>query len=123
MADGRRSESHDADLLRKVFVILSGGLAFFVAVLLVWKLRRIVALIVIAAFFATILNPLVDALTRLRMRRGVATSIVFFLGVMTFAGLVYTFVRPDLRRRAGLRPGHPRASSNGPRTAKAGSAS
>ena len=94
MADGRRSESHDAELLRKVFVILSGGLAFFVAVLLVWKLRRIIALIVIAAFFATILNPLVDALARLRMRRSVATSIVFFLGVMTFAGLVYTFVRP-----------------------------
>jgi predicted PurR-regulated permease PerM len=94
MADGRRSESHDAELLRKVFVILSGGLAFFVAVLLVWKLRRIIGLIVIAAFFATILNPLVDALTRLRMRRSVATSIVFFLGVLAFAGLVYTFVRP-----------------------------
>src|SRR5688572_33078021 len=94
MADGQRSESHDAELLRKVFVILAGGLAFFVAVLLVWKLRRIIGLIVIAAFFATILNPLVDALTRLRMRRGLATSIVFFLGVATFAGLVYTFVRP-----------------------------
>ena len=94
MAGGRRSESHDAELLRKVFVILSGALAFFVAVLLVWKLRRIIGLIVIAAFFATILNPLVDALTRLRMRRGVATSIVFFLGVAAFAGLVYTFVRP-----------------------------
>ena len=62
--------------------------------LLAWKLRRIIGLIVIAAFFATILNPLVDALTRLRMRRGVATSIVFFLGVLTFGGLVYTFVRP-----------------------------
>ncbi|HET9771665.1 MAG TPA: AI-2E family transporter [Acidimicrobiia bacterium] len=94
MADGPRNESHDAELLRRVFVILSGGLAFLVAVLLVWKLRRIITWIVIAAFFATILNPLVDALTRLRIRRGVATSIVFFLGVATFAGLVYTFVRP-----------------------------
>lgn len=94
MADGRHYESHDADLLRRVFVILSGGLAFLVAVLLVWKLRRIISWVVIAAFFATILNPVVDALTRLRMRRGVATSIVFFLGVLTFAGLVYTFVRP-----------------------------
>jgi predicted PurR-regulated permease PerM len=94
MADGRRSDGHDADLLRSVFVILSGGLAFLVAVLLFWKLRRIVGLIVIAAFFATILNPIVDALTRLKMRRGVATSIVFLLGVAAFAGLVYTFVRP-----------------------------
>lgn len=94
MADGRRSDGHDAELLRSVFVILSGGLAFLVAVLLFWKLRRIVGLIVIAAFFATILNPLVDALTRLKIRRGVATSIVFLLGVAAFAGLVYTFVRP-----------------------------
>ncbi|HYH51161.1 MAG TPA: AI-2E family transporter [Acidimicrobiia bacterium] len=94
MADGRRVNGHDADLLRRVFVILSGGLAFLVAVLLFWKLRRIVSWVIIAAFFATILNPLVDALTRLRIRRGIATSIVFLLGVAAFAGLVYTFVRP-----------------------------
>jgi predicted PurR-regulated permease PerM len=94
MADGRRSGSRDAELLRAVFVVLSGGLAFSVAVLLFWKLRRIVGLVVIAAFFATILNPVVDALTRLRIRRGLATSIVFLLGVATFSGLIYTFVRP-----------------------------
>jgi predicted PurR-regulated permease PerM len=94
MADGRRSDGHDAELLRSVFVILSGALAFLVGVLLFWELRRIVALIVIAAFFATILNPMVDALTRLRMRRGLAMSIVFLLGVASFAGLIYTFVRP-----------------------------
>jgi predicted PurR-regulated permease PerM len=94
MADGRRSEGHDAELLRSVFVILSGALAFFVAVLLFWELRRIVALVVIAAFFATILNPMVDVLTRLKIRRGIATSIVFLLGVAAFAGMIYTFVRP-----------------------------
>ena len=94
MADGRRSEGHDAELVRKVFVILAGALTFIVAVLLFWELRRIVALVVISAFFATILNPMVDVLTRLPMRRGVATSIVFLLGVATFAGLIYTFVRP-----------------------------
>ncbi len=94
MADRRRVNGHDAELLRRVFVILSGALAFGVGVLLFWKLRRIVSWVVIAAFFATILNPLVDALTRLRIRRGIATSIVFLLGVAAFAGLIYTFVRP-----------------------------
>ncbi len=94
MADGRRSDGHEADLLRSVFVVLSGALAFLVGVVLFWELRRIIALIVIAAFFATILNPMVDVLTRLKMRRGVATSIVFLFGVATFAGLIYTFVRP-----------------------------
>ncbi|HET9443097.1 MAG TPA: AI-2E family transporter, partial [Acidimicrobiales bacterium] len=94
MADGRRSDGHDAELLRSVFVILSGALAFSIGVLLLWNLRRIVGLVVIAAFFATILNPLVDALTRVKIRRGIATAIVFLLGVAAFAGLVYTFVRP-----------------------------
>ena len=94
MADGRRSQSRDAELLRAVFVILSGVLAFSVGVLLFWKLRRIVGLVVIAAFFATILNPMVDVLTRLKIRRGVATSIVFLLGVAGFTGMIYTFVRP-----------------------------
>jgi predicted PurR-regulated permease PerM len=94
MADGRRSEGHEAELLRSVFVILAGALAFIVGVLLFWELRRIVGLVVIAAFFAIILNPMVDVLTRLKMRRGVATSIVFLLGVAAFAGLIYTFVRP-----------------------------
>ena len=94
MADGRRSESRDAELLRSVFVILSGALAFAVAVLLLWKLKRIVGLVVIAAFFAIILNPLVDAVTRLRLRRSIATTIVFLLGVGAFAAMIYTFVRP-----------------------------
>jgi predicted PurR-regulated permease PerM len=94
MADGRRTDSRDRELVRAVFIILSAGLAFAVGVLLFWKLRRIVGLVVIAAFFATILNPMVDLLTRLRIRRGVATSIVFLLGVAAFAGMIYTFVRP-----------------------------
>ncbi len=94
MADGRRSEGHEAELLRSVFVILAGALAFIVGVVLFWELRRIVGLVVMAAFFAIILNPMVDALTRLRFRRGIATAVVFLLGVAAFSGLIYTFVRP-----------------------------
>jgi predicted PurR-regulated permease PerM len=94
MADGRRSERSDAELLRSVFVVLSGALAFAVGVLLLWKLRRIVGLVVIAAFFAIILNPLVDAVTRLRIRRSLSTTIVFLLGVGAFAAMAYAFVRP-----------------------------
>lgn len=94
MPDGRRSEGHEAELLRSVFVILAGALAFIVGVVLFWELRRIVGLVVIAAFFATILNPMVDVLTRLKLRRGLATAIVFLLGVAAFSGLIYTFVRP-----------------------------
>jgi predicted PurR-regulated permease PerM len=94
MTDGRRPDNRDAELLRSVFVVLSGALAFAVAVILLWKLRRILALVVIAAFFAVIMNPLVDAVTRLRIRRGIATTIVFVLGVGAFSALAYVFVRP-----------------------------
>jgi predicted PurR-regulated permease PerM len=81
-------------LLRIVFIVLSGTLAFVVAVLLVWKAHRILGLVVIAGFFAVVLNPLVDLLTRLRLRRGLATGIVFLLGIGAFAGLGYVFVSP-----------------------------
>ena len=94
MAEGRRSWGHEAELLRAVFIILAGALAFIVGVVLMWELRRIIGLVVIAAFFAIILNPMVDVLTRLKIRRGIATAIVFLLGVAAFSGLVYTFVRP-----------------------------
>ena len=94
MGDGRRSDNHDVELLRSVFIVLSGVLIFGVGVLLLWKLRRIVGLVVIAAFFAVILNPLVDMVTRARIRRGLATTIVFLLGISAFTGLVYMFVRP-----------------------------
>jgi predicted PurR-regulated permease PerM len=94
MPSRRRSDGHEAELLRSVFVILAGALAFMVGVLLLWELRRIIGLVVIAAFFAIILNPMVDILARLKMRRGIATAIVFLLGVAAFAGLTYMFVRP-----------------------------
>jgi predicted PurR-regulated permease PerM len=94
MTDRRPQGRSDAELLRSVFVILSGVLVFAVGVLLLWKLRRIVALVVIAAFFAIILNPIVDLVTRARIRRGLATTIVFLLGVAAFGGMIYTFVRP-----------------------------
>jgi predicted PurR-regulated permease PerM len=86
--------SRNVEVLRVVVIVLSTVLAFGVAVILVVKLRRILALAVIAGFFAVVLNPLVDALTRVRIRRGLATSIVFFLGVGAFAGVTYIFVSP-----------------------------
>jgi predicted PurR-regulated permease PerM len=82
------------EILRIVFIVLSAALVFAIGVLLVVKLRRIIGLVVIAGFFAVVLNPMVDAVTRLRLRRGLATSIVFVLGVGAFAGLTYLFVSP-----------------------------
>ena len=90
----RRWEELRYVVVRIVLVVLGISLGAAIAVLLTWQLRHILALVIVAAFFATLLNPLVDVLTRLRMRRGLATSIVFLLGVGAFSGLGYLVVRP-----------------------------
>lgn len=91
----RRWEELRYIVVRIVLVVLGIGLATVISLLLAWQLRHILTLVIVATFFATLLNPLVDALTnRLRLRRGLATTIVFLLGTGTFAGLGYLVVSP-----------------------------
>lgn len=65
---------------------------------LLWFLRetsRILIWMLIAAFFAVVLTPPVEWLVRrLRMRRGLAVTVVFVLGLGLLGGLGYTFVKP-----------------------------
>ncbi|MGH9005404.1 MAG: AI-2E family transporter, partial [Acidimicrobiia bacterium] len=90
----RRWEELRYIVVRVVPLVLGIGLGVALAVLLAWQLRHILTLVIVATFFATLLNPLVDALTRMRLRRGLATTIVFLFGTATFAGLGYLVVRP-----------------------------
>jgi predicted PurR-regulated permease PerM len=61
----------------------------------VGRLWRIVSYLLVAIFFAVVLTPAVDFLQhRAKMRRGVATLIVFLLGLVVLTGLIYAFVRP-----------------------------
>lgn len=61
---------------------------------LIDKTSRIITWVLLAGFFAVVLNPVVDFLVRRRLRRGLAVFIVvlLFLGSLTL--LVFTFVRP-----------------------------
>jgi predicted PurR-regulated permease PerM len=61
---------------------------------LVLALRRILGLVAIAAFFAIMLNPAVDGLSRRGMRRSLATLIVFLWGLAAASGLAYLFLHP-----------------------------
>lgn len=57
--------------------------------------ERVLIWLVIAAFFAVVLNPAVDFLTRrARFPRGLATLVVFIIGLALFAGLMTLFIRP-----------------------------
>ena len=74
-------------------VILAGA-----GLLLVHLLARVLVWVVIAAFLAVVLNPAVDALAgRAHMRRGLATTVVFLLGIGVIAGSVAAFVTPLVR--------------------------
>ena len=56
---------------------------------------RVLVWFVIALFFAVVLNPAVDLLHhRARMKRGLATFLVFIVGLALFAGLMTLFIAP-----------------------------
>ncbi len=62
---------------------------------LVYKLREIVLLMVVAGFISLLLNPAVVLLQRWKIRRrGVAVAIVTVLFVLAFAGLATLFWYP-----------------------------
>ena len=75
------------------------GVAVVGAALLVWTLitsvATVIGLVVVAAFFAIVLTPAVDALERrTHVRRGIATLAVFLAGVIIVGALAYAFARP-----------------------------
>ncbi|HTS96463.1 MAG TPA: AI-2E family transporter [Streptosporangiaceae bacterium] len=77
-------------LVTVAIVALAYGLAK-----LLYRLRDVLLLIVVAGFIALILNPLVVALQRWKIRRrGWAVAVVTFWGVLVFIGLTLLFGLP-----------------------------
>lgn len=93
-------------ILATVFVV---GLAYL-GFQLAKELTRIFAWIVVAAFFALVLTPAVDLLQRrFRMRRGLATALVFVTGLLLIAGMLYAFIRPIVDQVSGFIDNLPKA--------------
>ena len=80
-------------------ILASIGLVLLtvIGIVLVQRLSRILGLLVVAAFFAVILTPAVDFLERHRMRRSMATVIVFIAGFAALAGMMFLFIQPIVR--------------------------
>jgi predicted PurR-regulated permease PerM len=77
------------------FVVVSVVIGVVGSIWAVGRLWRVVSYLLVALFFAVVLTPAVDFLQhRVKMRRGVATLIVFLLGLVVLTGLIYAFVRP-----------------------------
>jgi predicted PurR-regulated permease PerM len=69
--------------------------ATYLGYLLVRQTGRILIWVGVALFFAVILGPPVDIVQRrLRVRRAVATTLVFVIGIALVGVLLYAFIRP-----------------------------
>jgi predicted PurR-regulated permease PerM len=81
--------------LRTIIVALLAVALFYLAGKLIYRLRDVALLILVAGFLAMILNPLVLILQRYVVkRRGFAVSLVTLLALAVFAGLAYLFGNP-----------------------------
>ncbi|MFN8016766.1 MAG: AI-2E family transporter [Acidimicrobiales bacterium] len=73
------------------------GVVFAVSgsLIAIGRLWRIVTYLLVALFFAVVLTPAVDFLQhRARMRRGIATLLVFLAGLAVLSATIYAFVKP-----------------------------
>lgn len=80
---------------RTVLMVIGLVIAVAAAIVLIWLSRRIITWLLIAAFLAVALNPAVDLLNRrLRIRRSLAITVVFILGLGAATGIALVFVPP-----------------------------
>jgi predicted PurR-regulated permease PerM len=80
--------------VRTIAAAIGMVLATLVFLVLVQHLARIIGLLVVAAFFAVVLTPAVDFLDRRRMRRSLATLVVFVVGFSLMIAMLFAFIRP-----------------------------
>jgi len=80
--------------LRTILVTAGVVVAIYVAAKLMYLLRNIVVLMLVAGFVATLLAPAVAIVQRRIPRRGLAVTIVTVCSVLVFIGLALTFGVP-----------------------------
>lgn len=81
--------------VRTILATIGLVLATVVGLYLVVLLARIETLLIVAAFFAVVLNPAVELVEKYaRVRRTVAAALVFLFGLVLLSGMLYAFIRP-----------------------------
>jgi predicted PurR-regulated permease PerM len=81
--------------LPTILVTVAVVAAAYFAGKLIYRLRDIILLLIVAGFVALLLNPLVVALQRWKIkRRGLAVAVVTILALIVFAGLAVAFGYP-----------------------------
>ncbi len=80
--------------MRAILATIAAVVVFYLAGKVVYRLRDVILLIIVAGFIALLLNPLVVFAQRWVGRRGVAVAIVTVLALIFFAGLAVAFGYP-----------------------------
>ena len=80
---------------RTIWATIASVLVTLALLELLSHVGRVLVWFVIALFFAVVLNPAVDFLQqRARVKRGIATLVVFVVGLLVVAGLMTLFITP-----------------------------
>ena len=94
--------------LRAILVTVGVVVVTYMAGKLLYRLRDVVLLVAVAGFVALLLNPLVVALQRWKIRRrGFAVTVVTFWALAVFAGLAFAFGYPLVNGVTHLADGLP----------------
>ena len=81
--------------VRTILTTIGLVLATVVVIYLIKVLAHIESLLLVSAFFATVLTPVVDMVKRrLHLKRGLAAALVFLVGLALLVALMYAFIRP-----------------------------
>jgi predicted PurR-regulated permease PerM len=102
--------------LLTILVTVAVVAATYLAGKLIYRLRDIVLLIIVAGFVALLLNPIVVLLQRRIPRRGYAVSIVTLGALVVFAVLAYSFGNPlvnGITNLADRLPGYVASAQHG----------
>jgi predicted PurR-regulated permease PerM len=95
--------------LRSILVVVAVAAAAYFAAKLIYRLRDVLLLMVVAGFIAVILNPLVVAVQHWGLRRrGWAVAVVTLWGLLAFFGLALMFGSPLANGITHLANGLPR---------------
>ena len=102
--------------LRTIVVTVAVVAGTYLAGILIYRLRTLFLLIIVAGFIALLLNPLVVLLQRRIPRRGFAVTIVTFAAFVVIAILAYEFGNPlvnGITDLAGKLPGYVTSAEHG----------
>ena len=80
--------------LRAILTTIAAVVLVYLAGKVIFRLREVILLLVVAGFIALLLNPLVLIVQRWLRRRGFAITVVTIFAVLVFAGLAFAFGYP-----------------------------